>query len=305
MLRRPLVALCVLGLSGCTFNVSSFARDVTSDLSSAPTRVRTDVSGLADLGGFDLTITGDPTATSASATVTIAGLLGSGGSADEAVRGVQIAWPDDPMLAGGHLLTVGYAGTAAETYWTEGMRVSVPSTTALDVNAGATSVYVHGVDADVRVVADSGSIGVEDAGHFELAATSGSISVTGHDGTATCTSGSIATDVTGALVAHATSGSIAGRFGGGGELSADSGSLDLELVGALDRDLTLSAGSGSIHLVVPTGTSMRVETHTGSGSSHVQVGGVDSGDDFTGTIGAGGFLVRATTGSGSITITER
>lgn len=305
MLRRPLLALSVLGLVGCTFNVSTFARDVTSDLDSAPTRVRTDVAGLADLGGFDLTIEGSPTATSASATVTIAGLLGSGASADDAVRSVQIAWPEDTTFAGGRLLNVGYSGSAPETMWTEGMRVSVPSTTALDVNAGSTSVFVRGVSADMHIVADSGSIDVADAGHFELAATSGSIAVAGHDGRATCTSGSIALRLTGPVTAHATSGSIAGQFGGGGVADATSGSVDLELVGPLDRDLTLAADSGSIHLVVPAGTSMRVETHTGSGSSNVQVGGVNSGDDFTGTIGAGGFLVRATTGSGSITITER
>ena len=144
------------------------------------------------------------------------------------------------------------------------------------------------------------------AGDFVLAADSGSIDVSGHGGTATCTSGSIQLDVTGAIVARATSGSIAGRFGGGGEMSADSGSIHVELVGALDGDLTLSAESGSIHLVVPAGTSMRVETHTGSGSSHVDAGGVHAGSgDFTGTVGSGGFLVRATTGSGSIAISER
>lgn len=305
MKPRSLALAVALGLTGCTFNVSAFARDVTSELSTTPTRVRTDVTGLSDLGGFDLVVDGDTTTTGATATVTIAGLLGSGGNADEAVRGVQIAWPDDPALAGGRLLTVGYGGPAAETFWTEGMHVRMPSSTGLDVTAGSTSVYVHGVSTDVRVAADSGSIEVVGAGHFELAATSGSISVTGHDGTATCTSGSIALALDGPVVARAGSGSIRGSFGGGGEASAGSGSIHLELVGALDRDLTLSAGSGSIHLVVPAGTSMRVETHTGSGGSHVQVGGVDAGDDFTGTIGAGGFLVRATTGSGSITISER
>jgi hypothetical protein len=76
-------------------------------------------------------------------------------------------------------------------------------------------------------------------------------------------------------------------------------------VGPLDSDLTLSADSGSIQLIVPAGTSMRVETHTGSGSSHVRVGSLDTDGDFTGTIGAGGFLVFATTSSGSIEIEER
>jgi hypothetical protein len=77
------------------------------------------------------------------------------------------------------------------------------------------------------------------------------------------------------------------------------------LAGPLDRDLTLSATSGSITLVVPVGSSMRVETHVGSGGSHVHVGGVDASGAYAGTIGSGGFLVSATTTSGSISIVER
>lgn len=304
MSRSLLVALVSL-LAGCTFNVASFSRDVSSEAPDVPARVSGDFSHLANLSGFGLRVEGSPTTTRTTAVVTIAGLLTSGGDADAIARGVQIGWPADASATDARLLTVGYEGPLAETVWTEGVTVTLPAATALDFVTGSTSVEVDGVTAPIHVVASSGSIDVRGAGDFALEASSGSVDVAGAGGSASCTSGSIALDTTGAVVAHTTTGSIAGRFGGGGELGATSGSISIELVGALDRDLTLSAESGSITLVVPVGTNMRVETHTGSGSSHVDVGDVHEGDDFTGAIGTGGFLVRATTGSGSIHIGER
>jgi hypothetical protein len=292
-------------LGGCTFNVSSFARDVHSDAPDSPAQLSADFTSINHLSGFGVRIEGDAAAPHASAVVTVAGLLGSGVDATTITNGVHVDWPVDTSATDARRLTIGYDGPQLETVWTEGVDVTLLPTTVLALDAGSTSVDVMGVTAPMRITADSGSIDVRGAGDFALAATSGSIDVTGHGGTASCSSGSIRFDLTGAVVAHATSGSIDGRFGGGGEMGCDSGSIDIELVGALDRDLTLSADSGSIDLVVPVGTSMRVETHTGSGSSHVDVGDVHSGsDDFTGTIGSGGFLVRATTSSGSISIRE-
>lgn len=303
MTRSLLLCLALLG--GCTFNVSAFSQDVSSTAPDVPAQLTADFSSLHHLSGFGVRIEGGATTPTTSAVVTVAGLLGSGVDASAITRGVHVDWPVDPSAANARRLTIGYDGPLLETVWTEGVTVSLPASTLLAIQAGATSVEVSGVTAPMQVTADSGSIDVRGAGDFVLSADSGSIDVAGHGGTASCDSGSIRFDLTGPIVAHATSGSIDGRFGGGGEMGCDSGSIHIELVGALDRDLTLSATSGSIHLVVPAGTSMRVETHTGSGSSHVDVGDVHSSDDFTGTIGSGGFLVRATTSSGSIHISEQ
>jgi hypothetical protein len=294
-----------LALVGCTFNVQSFTRDVSSTAPSAPTHLSADFSGLASASGFGVRIDGSPTATTAAATVTVEGLVQSAANPDTVVSGVHVDWANDAANAGGLRLTMGYDGSYAETAWIEDVHLALPSATGLDLTLAGASLAVVGVDGPIHAVADSGSISIRGAGSFDVAATSGSIDVQGHTGTAQCTSGSIHVQTGGDVVLQTTSGSIDGDFGGGGSASASSGSIDLALAGALDHDLTLSATSGSISLVVPVGTSMRVQTQTGSGSSHVHVGGVDSNDDFTGTIGNGGYLVHATTTSGSISIVER
>lgn len=293
-----------LALVGCTFNVDTFAREtpVSNAPASAATTLRADFSSLAHLSGFGVRVDGDATAAAPSATVTMGGLLSSGTDQSAVIQGVHVGWP---VLATDTLgLTIGYDGPALETVWTEGVNVTVPAAWGLDFTLDATSLEVDGVAGPIHAVADSGSIHIRHAGDFTLSASSGSIDVQGRGGSASCDSGSIAVTATAAVVLMTDSGSIEGQFGGGGSASADSGSIRLQLVGPLDRDLTLSAGSGSIRLIVPVGTSMRVQTQTGSGSSHVDVGGVHSDDDFDGTIGSGGFLVHATTGSGSIDIVE-
>lgn len=304
-MSRSLTIALVSLLAGCTFNVSSFSvDDITSVAPIVPTRIRADLSSVSFLDGFGLRVDGAPTTTTASARVTASGLLGAGVDATAVRNGIHVSWPvsaTDPTTLG---LGVTYDGPMVETVTVEGLNVALPSVTALDLSLGSHDVDVVGVTGMMTLTTDSGSISVQGAGDFALTADSGSIDVAGHGGSASCTSGSVHFEATGAMVSHTSSGSIAGSFGGGGELAATSGSIDVVLTTALDRDLTLSAGSGSIHLVVPSGSSMRIETHTGSGSSHVSVGGVSSNDDFTGTIGSGGFLVRATTGSGSIHISE-
>lgn len=305
-MSRWLTPVLAVAFAGCTFNVASFSRDVVSEAPSVPATLRADVSRLPHLSGWGVSIEGAPTTTRATATVTVAGVLGAGTTAEAVANGVHVDWPLAAGDATTRGLTVAYDGPMSETVWTEGVRVALPTATAIDVAAGTTSIDVSGMSGAMHVTTTSGSIDVMDApAGFVLEADTGSIDVAGASGTATCASGSIALDLSGAVVAHTTSGSIAGDFGGGGELTAESGSIRVALHGALDRDLVLSADSGSIHLVVPIGTSMRVETHTGSGSSHVRVGDLNVGDDVTATVGAGGFLVRATTDSGSIVIDEQ
>ncbi len=305
-MSRSLTIALVSLLAGCTFNVSSFSvDDITSVAPIVPTRIHADLSSVSFLDGFGLRVVGAPSTTTATARVTASGLLGAGVDATAVRNGIHVTWPIDPSDATTLGLGVTYDGPMIETVTVEGLDVALPSVTALDLSLGSHDAEVTGVTGMLTLSTGSGSIVVHDAGDFALTADSGSIDVAGHGGSASCTSGSVHFEASGAMTSHTTSGSIEGSFGGGGELSATSGSVDVVLTTALDRDLTLSAESGSIHLVVPTGSSMRIETHTGSGSSHVSVGGVSSNDDFTGTIGSGGFLVRATTGSGSIHISER
>lgn len=302
MSRSLLLTLVVA--TGCTFNVSSFSQPVTSQAPEVPAHLTADLSHMDHFSGLDVVVRGQPDATRALATVRIGGLLGSSGDVMAVLNGVHVDWPvsaSDPTTRG---LTIRYDGPASETVWAEGVSLALPSATTLDLSLGGASIDVDGMSAAMRIVTGSGSIHVRNAGDFVLEADSGSIDVSGHGGTASCTSGSIGLSASSAVVAQASSGSIDGTFGGGGSMMTTSGSVRVTLTSALDQDLTLSATSGSIQLVVPAGTAMHVETHTGSGSSFVSVGGVDSSDDFTGDVNGGGFTVRATTSSGSIHVVE-
>jgi DUF4097 and DUF4098 domain-containing protein YvlB len=191
--------------------------------------------------------------------------------------------------------------------WLDRVDLDLPLHTALELGTGAGSVEVSGLDGFVAVDTSSGSMRVVGAGEVRLHAGSGSIDVSAVRGELVAESGSIRMQLAGDVVASAGSGSIAGSFGAGGRLETRSGSIDVELVTPLERDLDLRAGSGSITLTVPAGVGFQLEAQVGSGSVHVAVQGAPhDGSDYTGEVAGGGpFRVHVETESGSIHIVER
>ena len=154
MSRSMSLALVAL-LGGCTFNVSSFARDVSSTAPDVPSRLTGDFSHISHLSGFGVRVEGGETVTTTTAVLTIGGLLGAGGDVDAVTRGVHIDWPNDPSMANARRITVGYDGPALETVWTEGVTLTLPSTTALELAGGSTSIEVSGVTAPMHLTTDS------------------------------------------------------------------------------------------------------------------------------------------------------
>jgi hypothetical protein len=305
---RRFLSLAALSLvmGACTFNVTSFSTEVTStnDVPGVD-HLALGAGGADGLAGTTLVIRGDERA-EIEAVAHLVGLVGGDDDWSALVDRVAFDWVPLPADPGGVDLAFSFEG-GLESAWIDRLDVFVPSAMPVSVAAGGASVSVSGVTADVAVHSESGSIHVCGAPTFDLGASSGSIAIVdGGEGTASAGSGSIQLDVAGPIVASASSGSITGTFGRGGHLSASSGSLAVELVGALDRDLTLEAGGGSIILTVPAGAAMDLDLDSGSGSVVVDAGSVDSGgESFRGSIGGGGFLVFARAGSGSIIVEER
>lgn len=287
----------------CTLNVQSVDRTVVSEASADIATLRSDLDAVG-LGHAAVVV--GPTEGTPTVGLLVRGLLAFDRDLDDVLSRVRADFDTSDTAATG--LRFSLEGTREEAIAVEGIELALHRGTALDLSTTQGSVEVRGLEADARIVASSGSIDVTDALDVELRASSGSIRVEAQRGVLEASSGSIDFALTGAVEGHATSGSIHGRFGGGGELTCTSGSLDLELLGPLDRDLTLTTDSGSITLVVPPGLAARVEARAGTGSVDVSVGAVEhrGGDDFVGEVGDGAtFVLRATADSGSVHIVER
>jgi hypothetical protein len=101
------------------------------------------------------------------------------------------------------------------------------------------------------------------------------------------------------------SGSIAGTIGDGGSLDAASGSIDIELIHALTRDLSIATNSGSVVVRVPTGAPMSLDLSAEDGSLSVRVEGVShDGDHLVADVAGGGPVLSIRTGSGSIVVVD-
>lgn len=303
-MRTPLLLLGLLPLSACTLNVQPVDHRVSAHTTDDVRAITTDLRALS-LDDVEVLI--GPTTDDPTASVHITGLLAFDRSIEDLVSGAVIAFDTTNPDATGIAYTP--ASLEEETVHVDALELALREGTAIDLETTRGSVELSGLAAAARIHATSGSIEVADATEVDLLADSGSIRVVARSGALACTSGSIDMSMTGPVTARATSGSIRGSFDGGGEMSADSGSLELVLLGPLDRDLVLEADSGSIHLVVPDDLAARVEANADSGGVDVHVGGTHTGDDghsFSGDLNGGGpFVIRATTSSGSIHISSR
>ena len=120
-------------------------------------------------------------------------------------------------------------------------------------------------------------------------------------------SGDIDLGLTGAgdVKAQAGSGSIH-ISGVNGSLRAEAGSGEIEVTGNPAAEWRLQSGSGSIRANVGSAAKFTLNAETGSGSIHVEqpvlMQGALNKEHVVGTVNGGGPTLRAATGSGNIEI---
>jgi hypothetical protein len=295
--RRSAPLLAAALAVGCVLNVANVSRTATSGSPLAFTTLRSDLRA----AGFG---TGSVEARGADrvgghAELTILGLLGSGGSLEAIDRGIAFDW--DASMSPVMILGVDYAGPARESLMLERLVIEVPRATAIDLETDDARVNVTEIAAPVRVRTDGGAIFVSGATDVDLGSRNGDIEVLADRATVLSGSGRVDLDVGGDVLVETTAGAVRGSFEEGGSITCMAGgSISVELVGPLTRDLDLGAQAGSIELRVPTDASLDLEIST-TGGVHVAVGSVtfDGSGPVVRRLGAGGFrvLAHATTGA--------
>lgn len=188
--------------------------------------------------------------------------------------------------------------------------VTTPRATTLKAHTGSGNLEIGGIEASVNAGSGSGSIHTDNiGGNSRLETGSGSIRATNVHGAAVVQTGSgeieLALSAPGDVKAETGSGSI--RIDGvTGGLRADAGSGSIEIHGNPTSDWRVESGSGSIHLQLSPDAHFNLNAETGSGEIHtdrpIVMQGSLSKHHVTGTVNGGGPSVRASTGSGSISI---
>lgn len=155
------------------------------------------------------------------------------------------------------------------------LEITAPSGTRLDVDSGAGSVDLRGLNGGVSVNSGAGSVQMIDVtGRIDAATGAGSLDVRGAAGPARLTSGA--------------------------------GSITYE--GAPSGDCWFHSGAGSITLVLPEDLHMQVDLETGAGTIDVDydVEGQVARREVRGTIGRGDQgRIDASSGMGSIDLVRR
>lgn len=188
--------------------------------------------------------------------------------------------------------------------------VTTPRATTLKAHTGSGSVEIGGIETAVTAGSGSGSIHTDNIGaNSRLETGSGSIKATNVHGAAYVQTGSggieLAVTAPGDVKAQTGSGSIH-IDGVNGELRATAGSGSIEVHGNPTSEWRVETGSGSIHLQTPPDAHFNLNAETGSGSvvtdRPIVMEGSLNRHHVTGAINGGGPTVRASTGSGSISI---
>lgn len=230
------------------------------------------------------------------------------GDPEERVREI-VASP--PIVQSGNIILIG------KSQEPELMRnisidydVTTPAQTTLKASAGSGSLEIGGILGAVNGNAGSGSIHADNVGgHSRFGTGSGSIVADHIHGAVSAQTGSghleLSLVAAGDVQARTGSGGIrVAGLSGGLRASAGSGSIDVE--GNPAAEWRLDSGSGSIHVKVDPNAHFDVNASAGSGGIHVDRAIVMQGSankhHVTGTVGGGGSTIRASTGSGSITI---
>ena len=232
-----------------------------------------------------------------------------GGDAEARVKQI-VASP--PIVQTGADITVGPSSGDSDLYHNISIDydVTTPRSTALKVRSGSGSLEITGIQGKVDGGTGSGSIRADNLGpNAALDSGSGSIHASNLHGAATLASGSgdleLSVTAPGDVSARAGSGSIH-ITGVTGALRATSGSGSIEATGNPTAEWRLSTGSGSIRLNPDPAAHFTLNADTGSGTVHVDRPIVMQGSfnphHVSGTVNGGGPTLRASTGSGSVTV---
>ena len=232
-----------------------------------------------------------------------------GGDADNKVRAI-VANP--PIVQSGNVITVGGDHGRSSLFQNVSIDydVTVPRLTTLKAHSGSGDLRIGGIAGMVTAETGSGRVDVDNIGaNARIQSGSGSIHANNVHGAATLEtgSGSLDLDLSGAgdVTAHTGSGSIHINGLAGG-LRASAGSGSIEVGGSATAEWRLQSGSGSIRIKLDNTPKFTVRADTGSGTVHIDQPVLMEGSldrhHFSGTVNGGGPTIRASTGSGDITI---
>lgn len=232
------------------------------------------------------------------------------GDAEDRIRSIVASPPISQM---GSSVTIGRSSSLEPDFFHNisiDYEITAPAQSALKAHSGSGSLEIGGILGPVEANSGSGSIHIDNVGgdsHFDTG--SGSIRANHVHGAASATtgSGSIELSVTGPGDVMAKTGSggieVSGVQGG---LRVTAGSGSISAAGSPSREWRLSSGSGSIRLQVAPNARFDLNASTGSGSINVNrplvMEGAVTHHHVTGTANGGGPTLRASTGSGSITL---
>lgn len=295
MLAQHRLLLIAVLATGCTFGVDAVEvrREASIDAAGI-TLLREDIS---HVDGVRLTGRDDSTI---AASLVTRGLIPPG--QEEAAReSIQLELHVDGSVAG---LTTSASGPLAELLEPGRLELDVPTEFDVDLELGSASAHVSDVGGQLRIRGGSGSVELDGGGAIDIELASGSIIAEARSAVVHTASGSMDLEVSEHVSAKASSGSIHVRLaGGGGELYADDGSIQVWIDGPLSEDLEVSANDGSVRVHLAPGVGVRLDLSAGNGSVAVDVEGEHEGRNFfVGVIGGGGPTVRVRTGDGSIVV---
>ena len=232
-----------------------------------------------------------------------------GADADARVKQI-VASP--PITQSGNTITVAFPHADSDLFRNVSIDydVTTPRATALKARTGSGGINIAGIDGTVS--ADSGSGGIRADGigpNARLETGSGGIHASSVRGAAILQTGSgnleLSLTAAGDVKAQTGSGSIH-IDGLNGGLRAGAGSGTIEVAGNPTSEWRLESGSGGIHLKLADAARFSLNAETGSGSVRVDhpivMQGALNRHHVLGTVNGGGPTIRATTGSGDVTI---
>jgi hypothetical protein len=232
-----------------------------------------------------------------------------GSDADARVRQI-VASP--PITQSGNAITVANPSGDSDLFRNIAIDydVTAPASTTLKSHTGSGSMEIGGIQGTVTASSGSGSIHVDNIGPAPRIETgSGRIQATNVHGAAFVQTGSGSIELSlaapGDVNAHTGSGSVH-IDGVSGSLRATSGSGSIEAKGNPTSEWRAESGSGGIRLELAPDARFNLNVSTGSGGIHSERPIVMQGDlnrhHLEAVVNGGGPTVRASTGSGSITI---
>ena len=238
-----------------------------------------------------------------------AGLFGGAGDAEAKVKQIVA---DPPIKQFGNTITIGAEHGESSLFHNVSIdyEITTPSGTTLKAASGSGDLEIGGIEGAVTAETGSGGMRVENIGaNARLETGSGSIHATNVHGAATLQTGSgnLELELSGAGDVKAQTGSGSIRISGiNGGLRAEAGSGNIEVAGNPTAEWRLESGSGSVAANVGSAAKFSLNAETGSGSIHVEQPLLSQDtrnrQHVVGTVNGGGPTLRATTGSGNITI---